>query len=588
MDFIEHLKSAVDIVRVIGDYVKLRRVGSGPRYVGLCPFHVEKTPSFSVHAQHQFYKCFGCGAGGDVIKFVMEVERLSFWEAVTWLAERNGIPLPKRPEHADEDSRRRGALHEMHELAVQLFRETLLAPQGQEVRAYLARRGVSAQTSEEFSLGLSDRSGQQLVRAFERRGFSHEDMEASGLVLRRQDGSGLFDRFRGRLMFPIHSESGKVIAFGGRALAEGDEPKYLNSSETPIYYKSAVLYNLNRARKAISQHGFTVLVEGYMDVIGVFAAGVENVVASCGTALTPLQVRAMKRHAPAVVINFDPDSAGMRATEEKAQVLLEEGVRLKVLQLTGGLDPDEFIQRHGAQAYSDTLRDASTYYHWLADRARSRFDLRTPEGRVGAFQFLLPAIHRLPDKIERLAVADDLAEYLGVEKGMVLDEFRKAAAGRREARRVERSGWPDPNELLLLNGLLTRAEIRDRITPELRGLDLPALRTGRIVATLLRLIDAGQTPSYTALEARLEENDRNLLACLLEADELLRDPLTVGQAVAILKSLSEQQRQQRRTELRQRIKTAERAGKIEEALQLMKELQTVEKEGGAAPPDGAV
>jgi DNA primase len=251
MDFIEQLKSSVDIVRVVGEYVRLKRAGAGPRYTGLCPFHHEKTPSFSVHSTHQFYKCFGCGAGGDVIKFVMEIERLTFWEAVKLLAERNGIPLPRQSEHADEETRRRAALYEMHELAGRLFRELLDSPAGREARGYLERRGVSRATAEEFGLGLSDRGGQMLVRAFERAGFAHELMEQSGLVLRRNDGTGFYDRFRGRLMFPIHSESGKLIGFGGRALAEGDEPKYLNSPETPIYRKSQVLYNLNRARKAM-------------------------------------------------------------------------------------------------------------------------------------------------------------------------------------------------------------------------------------------------------------------------------------------------------------------------------------------------
>ncbi|HRJ22140.1 MAG TPA: DNA primase, partial [Bryobacteraceae bacterium] len=355
MEFVEQLKSQIDIVQVIGESVRLRRVGAGPRYTGLCPFHNEKTPSFSVHAQHQFYKCFGCGAGGDVIKFVMEIDSLPFWEAVKYLAERHGIPLPKRSEAADEETRRRGVLYEMHELALEHFRQTLFGPGGEEARGYLQRRGVTREVAEEFGLGLSERGGQALTRLLQRRNYAPADLEASGLVLLRNDGSGFFDRFRYRLMFPIHSEMGKVIGFGGRALAEGDEPKYLNSSETPIYRKSHVLYNLNRARKVVQEAGYGVLVEGYMDVIGVYAAGVRNVVATCGTALTAAQVRCLKRHAASVVVNFDPDNAGAQATERSSQVLLEEGVRLKVLQLSGGLDPDEYIKAHGAATYLQAL-----------------------------------------------------------------------------------------------------------------------------------------------------------------------------------------------------------------------------------------
>lgn len=581
MEFIEQLKASVDIVQVIGDYVQLRRIGGGARYVGLCPFHSEKTGSFSVHAQHQYYKCFGCDAHGDVLTFVMEIERFTFWEAVKYLAEKHGIPLPKRSEHSDSETRHRAALHEMHDMAARMFRETLMGQAGADARQYLARRGVLAGVAEAFALGLSDRSGTQLVRAFQRKGFAAEDMEASGLVLKRQDGSGFFDRFRGRLMFPIHSESGQVIAFGGRAMADGDEPKYLNSSETPIYRKSHVLYNLNRARKAIQQQGYTVLVEGYMDVIGVWAAGVENVVATCGTALTAFQVRAMRRHAPQVVLNFDPDEAGMKASERSSQVLLEEGVRLKILELTGGLDPDEYIQKEGVEAYQGALAAAPGFFHWLAGRARERFDLKSPEGRAGAFQFLLPAIHRLPDKVERLAVAEDMAAALNVPKGMVLDEFRRAAAERKPAHQVRGEPLSNPAELLLLSGLMASAEIRDEVGQVLSQMDLtPSLKTGRIVETILRISAAGETPAFAAVSARLDEADRTLLACLLKPteEEIVRETPTLEQTLGAVKTLAASKRQAERDELKRQIKEAERAGDLARALQLTAELSGLEKQ----------
>lgn len=581
MEFIEQLKSQVDIVRVIGESVRLRRVGGGPRYVGLCPFHNEKTPSFSVHSQHQFYKCFGCGAGGDVIKFVMEIDNLPFWEAVKYLAERHGIPLPKRSEAADEETRRRSVLYEMHEIALEHFRQNLLSPAGEAAREYLRRRGVTKEAAGEFGLGLSERGGQALTRIFERRGYTPADLEASGLVLMRNDGSGFFDRFRNRLMFPIHSEMGKVIGFGGRALAEGDEPKYLNSSETAIYRKSQVLYNLNRARKAIQEAGHSVLVEGYMDVIGVYAAGVRQVVATCGTALTHAQVRALHRHAPLVVVNFDPDSAGQQATERSSQVLLEEGMRLKVLQLGGGLDPDEYIRTHGAAAYLEALEKARGYFHWLADRARARFDLRTPDGRVSAFQFLLPAIHRMPDKIERLSVANDLAAYMGVEAGLVLDEFRKAAAERREQKnRAREENVLDPNEVLLLHALLTSAEARTEIAPALRTMEgVKRFRSAKVFEVILRLVESGAEPTVSAIEGRLDEDGRALLLGVLFDDELLREGVSLEQARACLRTLSAGEHRLGRDHLRQLIKEAERAGNLGEALRLTGELQALEREG---------
>jgi len=578
MDFIEQLKASVDIVRVVGDYVRLKRTGSGPRYTGLCPFHQEKTPSFSVHSTHQFYKCFGCGAGGDVIKFVMEIERLTFWEAVRLLAERHGIPLPKQGAETDEESRRRAALYEMHEIAARLFREHLLSPAGQDARAYLERRGVPRPVIEEFGLGLSDRTGQMLVRAFQRAGFAPELMEESGLVLRRNDGSGLYDRFRGRLMFPIHSESGKLIAFGGRALLPDDQPKYLNSPETPIYRKSQVLYNLHRARKPMEEAGRAVLVEGYMDAIGVHAAGVRNVAAVCGTSLTPLQVRSLRRHAPEVVLNFDPDSAGANATEKHIPVLLDEGLRLRILSLGGGLDPDEFIREHGAQAYLDALEKARSYFHWLADRARSRFDLRTPEGRVAAFQFLLPSIQRMPDRLDRLAVANDVAEYLHMEPGIVLDEFRKAAAERRQQVKPKEQPLPDPNEVLLVHALLHDEQARAEIAPLLGQLTvLEASPSHEIFDAIRRITAAGEPLTYLSLEARLQEEARHRLAALVFADDTLAESYSTELAVSCVRKLAASEQEARRSRLRRQIQEAERGGDLELAMRLLDELGRLER-----------
>ena len=246
MDFKEQLKSQVDIVKAIGEYVRLKRVAATGRYLGLCPFHQEKTPSFSVNQSKQFYKCFGCGKGGDVFTFLMEIDGLTFFEAFKLLAERNGIPMPKRTEHADAESKLRAELLEVHEIAAGLYQSALRSPQGADARAYLARRGVSPEMIETFGLGYSEPGGQALTRRLARESFTPEQLEASRLVSRRDDGSH-YDFFRGRLMFPIHNESGKVIAFGGRAMRDTDQPKYLNSSETPVYRKSSVLYNLHRA-----------------------------------------------------------------------------------------------------------------------------------------------------------------------------------------------------------------------------------------------------------------------------------------------------------------------------------------------------
>jgi DNA primase len=575
MDFKEELKSSVDIVKVIGEYVRLRKSGVS-RYTGLCPFHSEKTPSFSVHAGHQFYKCFGCGAAGDVLKFVMEFEHVSFPEALKLLAERNGIPMPKRAEYADAETHLRNAVYQIQELAQEAFREQLAGPAGAEARRYLEKRGVAPEVSAQFGLGYAERNGRALLRLLEKQGFTAEQLENSGLLGRREDGS-FYDRFRNRLMFPIHSESGKTIGFGGRALDPADEAKYLNSAESPIYKKSAVLYNLHRAKEGIRKADRSVLVEGYMDAIGVTAAGVREVVASCGTALTPQQVQALRRHADKIVVNFDPDAAGANAAERSINLLLDESMRVRIVELEDGLDPDEYCKDRGADAYRGKLEKAQTYFYWLADRARTKFDLRTAEGRVAGFQFLLPAIQRLPDKIERVAVANDVAGYLGVDAGLVLENFRKAAMDRRDKKVAPVREPLRADEKILLNLLVSDDEARHELIPELER--LPALEqfaTRRIFKALFVLHSGGRV-TFEELHARLDENDRELLASAVLQDETDGSAVTLSLGEECLRSLQRSGLKTQVAALKARVKESERSGNLQEALRLAEELHRLER-----------
>ncbi len=576
MDFVAQLKSSVDIVQVIQEYVPRLRRASANRYVGLCPFHNEKTPSFSVRTDHQYYYCFGCSAKGDVLKFVMEMERISFYEALKLLAERHGIPMPKRSEYSDPETKLRAALYQMHELAQEAFRANLAGPAGTEARGYLERRGVAPEVASEFGLGYAERSGRGLLRLFEQRGFTSAQLEESGLVAKRDDGS-FYDRFRHRLIFPIHSETGKIIGFGGRALDPDEQAKYLNSPETAIYRKSYVLYNLHRAKNGIHNSDRTVLVEGYMDVIGVYASGVQEVVASCGTALTNHQVQAMKRHSHKIVVNFDPDPAGAKATERSINMLLDEGMHMRILELDGGLDPDEYCKEHGAEAYQAKLTAAKNYFYWLADRARGKFDMKTAEGRVAGFQFLLPAIQRLSDKLERLAVVNDVAGYLGVDAGPVLENFRKAAAAREKT--VRPAAEPiRPVERLLLNLLLADAEARSHLMPRLKH--MPALAqfaTRRIFEAIFALDEAGEPVDFAGLDGRLEDNDRTLLATAVLADETDSATLSLEQGESCLRALENSQRDGERADLKAKVRAAERGGDFAEALRLSAELTRIDR-----------
>jgi DNA primase len=570
MEFKERVREAADIVQVIGEVVRLKPMGPN-RFVGLCPFHQEKTPSFHVHRDRQFFHCFGCNKGGDVFRFVEEIEGVGFFDALKSLAERYGIPLPQRHSFDDAESRERAALMAMQEIALRHFRESL----GADARAYLARRSVSDAAIEMFALGYAQ-PGSALVRLFEREGFSPEQMAASGLIVQRDDGS-LYDRFRNRLMFPIHNEQGKPIAFGGRAIGD-DEPKYLNSSDTKLYTKKRVLFNLHRAKETIRRQDFTILVEGYMDVIGLHQAGVTNSVASCGTALSEEHARALRRHSDRIVINFDPDSAGANAAERSIRMLLEESMRIRVLALDGGLDPDEFVTQHGAEEYRKRLDSADSYFHWLAARARLKFDMRTAEGRMEGFRELLrPALERVPDKLERLAIANDLAQFIGVEPRAILDQLKPAPSG--APRPAHIAAALTANEELLIRGLLDNPALTREIAIEMVTIhSWRELAGAKILDAMFTLAAAGDL-SYEALHARLSEADQRVLAAAALADKS-GEEIPPEQLLACVQSLRETDKLRRQADIRERVRSLEREGRYREALELMSELHAA-REGGS-------
>lgn len=581
MTFAEQLKNQLNIVEVVGQYVRLKRQGRGARYVGLCPFHSEKTPSFGVLSSLQIYKCFGCGAGGDVFSFVMEREGLTFPETLKLLAERHGIPFPEREKPNDPEAQRRAALLEMHEIAAEVFQSNLRGSSGAEARRYLESRGVCRDAADEFRLGLSDGSGQQLVQRLQK--FGAALLEESGLVAKRDNGSGWYDRFRGRLMFPIHNESGKLIAFGGRALRTGDEPKYLNSPETKIYKKSTVLYNLHRAKMDARKHDRMILVEGYMDVIGVYSAGMHEVVASSGTSLGNEQVRAMKRQVAQqqagngqIILNFDSDAAGARSTEKYIGPLLAEGLRVKVLEIPGGLDADEFIQQNGAAAYRELAERAGSYFHWLADRAREKFDMRTAEGRVDAFNHLAPVFQQVSDRLERAAIITEMSAYLKVDRELISSKLRAGskAEGVHKAHDVV-SAIP-PNEKLLLTCLLCSADARAAIQQYLRNSEiLPLLELKSIFEAALWLEGEGKAFEVEALGKQLEPRMQRILSELSFGGVGISEEDAVQQSLHCLRALEAKSTNARRDGLRRRIRELEEAGNFEEAILLADELNRV-------------
>ena len=427
--FVEDLKQHADIVTVIQDYVSLRKTGA--TYKGLCPFHGEKTPSFHVNRDKGFFHCFGCGVGGDVFKFLELHEKIGFQEAVKQLAQRFGVPVPEL-EQSDEQragAQERETLLKIHEVAAAWFTEQLASAPAARVRALVADRDVSPATAAAVGLGWAPPQRDALKKALLGQGFSQAMLLRAGLVVQRDDGS-VIDRFRNRLMIPICRDSGSVIAFGGRALDADQQPKYLNSPETPIYSKGRTLYGLNLSKTAIRQGGFAVLVEGYFDFAQVYQGGVQSVVASCGTALTPQHAQQLRRFTGKVVLSFDPDAAGQAAATKSCEMLVEEGFEVNVATLPPGEDPDTFVRKHGREAYSERLRRSQPYLEYMLDRTAAGFDLRTGEGRASFVDAALPVLDRIPDRTRQELFVKEVAGRAGVSEDAIWPRAKKAVTSR--------------------------------------------------------------------------------------------------------------------------------------------------------------
>jgi DNA primase len=428
---LDDLKAQTDIVAVIGETVSLRKAGA--TWKGLCPFHEEKTPSFNVNGDKGFFKCFGCGVGGDVLTFIEREHKMSFPEAVRHLAARAGFQLPE-PEGGPEEraaATEREDLIKLHEDAAAFYREQLGTPAGARARKELESRGLTADTIDTFAYGYAPAAGRETLHArFTARQVPLARQIRSGLVVER-DGGRLVDRFRNRLIIPIVRDSGAIVAFGGRALDEGQVPKYLNSPETPVYTKGRTLYGLHVTKGAVRKHNYCVLVEGYFDLAQAWQAGVQPVVASCGTALTGPQAKILKRFAKKVVISFDPDAAGWGAVARSSELLVAEGFQVNVALLPEGSDPDTFIKQNGGQAYVERLTGSQPYLEFLLERAASKLDLNRPDARRSFLGEMLTVAATIPDAADRDQFADRLAHKARITEGVIREEIRKAAAERR-------------------------------------------------------------------------------------------------------------------------------------------------------------
>jgi DNA primase len=608
-DFKEQLRAQADIARIVGDYVQLRKSGA-QNFSGLCPFHKEKTPSFSVNIAKQFYYCFGCHEKGDVFTFVQKMEHLTFGEAVRFIAQKLGVPMPKVEYDSPAEARQaaiRARLIDINERACAWFQEQLRRPEGTHAREYIAGRGLTPEIIAKFRIGFAPESG-FLLRDAVRGQFDEEVMKESGLFSWKQDdhnppspkegedgapttrSSSLYAKFRNRVMFPIMNDQGRVIAFTARTLSTDEKagPKYLNSPETPVYSKSRVLFNLDKAKEAIRQLGYAILVEGQMDCISVYAAGFHNVIASSGTAFTDLQAKLLGRHTQNIVVNFDPDTAGATATERTLGLLVEEDFNIKVVALETGYDPDLFIRKKGVEAYTNALRHAARYFDYLIERAQMKFPVRTPEGKVKAINFLLPHIQRVPSRIARDELANEISQKLGIDHAVLRQELKHAATNRgtkavsaplatsvTDAERIVIRALASSGDLQFSEHVSSRDGAEEDFDPARQvrfALDQEPLHHGLGTEGLINSMLAFDVIDPATLP--VSDHDRKTLAeCLMREHEELTPELLEG-AIAALKRRYNERRQR---EVRAKIADAERKGDVATLSSLLREKVEIDR-----------
>jgi DNA primase len=583
--FVDELKSHLDIVQIVGERVQLRKSG-GASWKGLCPFHGEKTPSFHVHGDKQFFHCFGCSLSGDVIKFVQLSDTIPFPDAVRQLAARAGITVPEAEDsRADADNaRERDLLLKVHEVAAAWFKEQLAAPVGRAALRVVRERGLTDETIAMLGIGYAPNSGLRahLVKA----GFADALLLRSGLVAQYEQQTPR-DRFRNRLMIPICRDSGPVIAFGGRAMDEGQQPKYLNSPETAIYTKGRTLYGLNWAKQAITRLKYAVIVEGYFDWAQSYQAGIQNVVASSGTALTLTQVKLLHRYAGKVILSFDPDAAGQGAAAKSSEMFVTEGFQVNVAMLPAGDDPDNYIRKHGAAAYQAQLRSSRQYLEYLLDRSAATEDLSTDEGRRSFLGKMLAVAARIPDAAQRDQFADRLSHKARITEEVVRAEIRKAAVHRQTdvdqvERRVPALGQIKVAERGLIWGLLKAAEPTMAALSSLDPDDLQGLATSGILrqARSLQGWPAGAIPG--ALLERLSTAEADLVKKIAGEERAPAEPADCVQTLKKQRYDRERAEIQREIDRLQEAEAGHYSDQLNELLRKKEALQRIGHTEGLA------
>lgn len=590
--FIDDLKRQADIVRIVQDYVTLKKTGAN--WSARCPFHKETKPSFSVNPSKEIFYCFGCQKGGSVFTFVMEIERVTFPEAIKIVAEKAGVPLPKMVDDGRFEARKRDSdqVIELNQWALAWWQDQLQSKAASSVREYLKQRGITEETSQTFRLGFAPDSWEALSTHLRQKGAAQDQLEKSGLVVKKDEG-GSYDRFRGRLIFPVFDSQGKPIAFGGRTLDPDGEPKYLNSPETAAYTKGRNLYGLNLTRDEIRRQGFAILVEGYLDLIVPYQFGVRNVVASLGTALTPEQVKLIGRFARKVVVNYDGDRAGVQAAKRAIETILAEDIEVKILVLPDNADPDDFIRKTGVSEYQRRRGEAQPHIQFVIDQAVRDRNLGNPADKAAAVEETLPFVRAVQHRIQKreyFDIAMDALRVQGEQRRELWQQMRGGASTDRATvqKVITRTAKPTVAEEKLLGLLLSSDELRNIILPRLEPSDYDGLATATIFQSLAKLAKADKEISFDSLSEAAAQNPatEEILPRLMMNETAESFDESLADANSCLDALRLMKLDREIDELSSQIAEADRAGKNEERDRLAMKKLGLSKQRSSFLPHG--
>jgi DNA primase len=589
--FIDDLRRQADIVRIVQDYVSLKKTGAN--WMARCPFHKETKPSFSVNPAKDIFYCFGCQKGGSVFNFIMEIERVTFPEAIKIVASKSGVPLPKLLDDSRFEARKRESdqVIELNQWALQWWEDQLKSRSApaRAAREYLEGRGITEETIKTFRLGFAPDSWEMLSTHLLQKGATQEQLELSGLVVKKDEG-GSYDRFRGRLMFPVIDAQGRPIAFGGRTLEPEGEPKYLNSPETAVYTKGRHLFGLNLTRDEIRRAGFAILVEGYLDLIVPYQFGVRNVVASLGTALTPEQVKLVARFARKVVVNYDGDRAGVQAAKRATEAILAEDIEVKVLVLPDNADPDDFIRKYGVTEYQRRRGEAQPHIQFVIDQAVRDRNLHNPADKAAAIEETLPFVRAVRSRIQKREYFDIAMDALRVQADQRRELWQRIRIGAstdaatvQELVKRSPASQPTVAEEKLLALLLANEELRKIVLPRLENGDYEDLATALIFRALVKLDQEGSEVSFDSLSQATADEPRasELLARLMMDEQAESFDDSLAQADSCLDALHLMKLDRRIEEMGSEIAEADRAGDGERRDRLAMEKLELSKRRGA-------